>query len=60
MFFKTTFVFELTQTEPLPGVEPVALRAPCAPLTGDSHAHLLAPLGGFSQLLPCAASQSKA
>lgn len=25
VFFKTAFVFELSQTEPLPGVEPVAL-----------------------------------
>ena len=51
MFFKTAFVFELSQTEPLPGAEPVALQAPCEPLTGDSHAHLLAPLGAFAQSL---------
>ena len=48
VFFKTAFVFELSQTEPLPGVEAVALQAPCEPLTGDSHAHLLAPLGAFA------------
>lgn len=51
VFFKTAFVFELSQSEPLPGVEPVALQAPCEPLTGDSHAHLLAPLGAFAQSL---------
>jgi len=51
VFFKTAFVFELSQTEPLPGVEPVALRAPCEPLTGGSHAHLLAPLETFAQTL---------
>jgi len=51
VFFKTAFVFELSQTEPLPGVEPVALQAPCEPLAGDSHAHLLAPLGVFAQSL---------
>jgi len=51
VFFKTASVFELSQTEPLPGVEAVALQAPCEPLTGDSHAHLLAPLGAFAQSL---------
>ncbi len=51
VFFKTAFVFELSQTDPLPGVEPVSLRPPCEPLTGDSHAHLLAPLAAFAQSL---------
>jgi hypothetical protein len=51
VFFKTAFVFELSQTDPLPGVEPVALKAPCEPLTGDSHAHLLPPLAAFAQTL---------
>src|ERR1700730_15197148 len=49
VFFKTAFVFELSQTEPLPGVEPVPLNAPCEPLTGDSHTHLLAPLEAFAE-----------
>ena len=44
-------MFELSQTDPLPGVEPVSLRPPCEPLTGDSHAHLLAPLQAFAQSL---------
>lgn len=56
VFFKTAFLFELAQTEPLPGVEPVALAPPCEPLTGDSHAHLLAPLGAFAQSLGYAVS----
>jgi antirestriction protein ArdC len=51
VFFKTAFVFELSQTEPLPGVEPVPLNAPCEPLTGDSHTHLLAPLEAFAESL---------
>jgi len=51
VFFKTAFVFELSQTEALPGVEPVPLIAPCEPLTGDSHAHLLAPLEAFAESL---------
>lgn len=33
--FKTALVFELSQTEPLPGVEPTPLQPPCEPLTGD-------------------------
>jgi hypothetical protein len=51
VFFKTAFVFEVSQTEPLPGVEPVPLTAPCEPLTGDSHTYLLAPLEVFAELL---------
>jgi hypothetical protein len=51
VFFKTAFVFELSQTEPLPDVEPVPLNAPCEPLTGDSHTHLLAPLEAFAESL---------
>ena len=38
-------VFGLSQTDPLPGVEQLPLEPPCEPLTGDSHAHLLEPLG---------------
>jgi hypothetical protein len=51
VFFKTAFVFELSQTEPLSGVEPVLLNVPCQPLTGDSHAHLLASLEAFAESL---------
>jgi hypothetical protein len=36
---------DASQTEPLPGVEPVPLEPPREPITGDSHAHLLNPLG---------------
>jgi len=42
--FKSVAVFDVAQTEPLPGHEPVALEPPAQPITGDSHAHLLAPL----------------
>jgi hypothetical protein len=51
VFFKTAFVFELSQTEPLPGVEPVALEPPSQPLSGDSHGNLLAPLRRFAASL---------
>jgi hypothetical protein len=48
VFFKTAFVFELSQTEPLPGVAPASLEPPSEPLTGDSHEHLIAPLLAFA------------
>lgn len=51
VFFKTAFVFEVSQTDILPGAEPVALEPPREPLTGDSHAHLLAPLQAFAESL---------
>jgi hypothetical protein len=43
--FTTVAVFALSQTDSLPGVEQLPLEPPCEPLTGDSHAHLLEPLG---------------
>ena len=42
--FKLAAVFDVSQTEPLPGVEPAPLDPPSKPVTGDSHEHLLAPL----------------
>lgn len=42
--FKSVAVFDIAQTEPLPGHKPIALEPPREPITGDSHAHLLAPL----------------
>jgi hypothetical protein len=51
VFFKTAFVFDVSQTDILPGAEPVALEPPHEPLTGDSHAHLLTPLGRFAESL---------
>jgi len=51
VFFKTAFVFDVSQTDILPGAEPVALEPPRQPLTGDSHAHLLAPLQAFAESL---------
>ena len=51
VFFKTAFVFDVSQTDILPGAEPAALEPPHEPLTGDSHAHLLTPLGRFAESL---------
>jgi antirestriction protein ArdC len=42
--FKSVAVFDVSQTEPLPGHEPVALEPEREPITGDSHAQLLGPL----------------
>ena len=44
VFFRTVAVFGVSQTEPLPGKEPVPLTPPAQPIAGDSHAHLIAPL----------------
>jgi hypothetical protein len=35
---------DVSQTDALPGTEPVPLTPPAEPIEGDSHAHLLAPL----------------
>jgi antirestriction protein ArdC len=42
--FKSVAVFDVAQTEPIPGHEPVALAPPSQPISGDSHARLVAPL----------------
>ncbi len=49
--FKTAFVFDVSQTDPISGVEPTPLHPPRQPVTGDSHAHLLAPLVTFAESL---------
>jgi antirestriction factor ArdC-like protein len=51
VLFKTAFVFDISQTEVLDGAEPAPLDPPHQPLTGDSHAHLLAPLQRFAESL---------
>jgi hypothetical protein len=42
--FRAVSVFDVSQTDPLPGKEPLPLHSPTQPIEGDSHAHLLAPL----------------
>ena len=44
IFFRAVPVFDVSQTEVLPGTEPIPLEPPCEPIAGSSHAHLLAPL----------------
>ena len=42
--FRAVSVFDVSQTDPLPGKDPLPLHPPTEPIEGDSHAHLLAPL----------------
>jgi hypothetical protein len=42
--FRAVPVFDVSQTDALPGTDPVPLDPPCQPIEGGSHAHLLAPL----------------
>jgi N-terminal domain of anti-restriction factor ArdC len=39
--FRAVSVFDVSQTEGLPGTEPVSLDSPSQPVQGDTHAHLL-------------------
>jgi hypothetical protein len=48
MLFKTVFVFDRAQVDPIDGREQAPLGPPCEPLTGDSHAHLLGPMRSFA------------
>ena len=47
--FRVAKVFDVSQTDPLPGVEPAPLSPPSAPIEGDSHAHLLDPLEALAR-----------
>ena len=51
VLFKGVPVFDHSQVAPLEGMEQISLEPPCEPLTGDSHAHLLAPLQAFTESL---------
>jgi hypothetical protein len=42
--FRAVPVFDVSQTDPLPGLELVPLTPPCQSIEGDTHAHLLTPL----------------
>jgi hypothetical protein len=39
--FRSVGVFDLTQTDPIPGVDQLPLQPPSQPTGGDSHAHLI-------------------
>ena len=44
-------VFDIAQTDPIPGVEQAPLEPPAEPISGDSHAHLIPRLIGFAESL---------
>ncbi|MCA1698260.1 MAG: hypothetical protein LC790_04875, partial [Actinobacteria bacterium] len=44
-------MFDRSQVSVLESGTPTPLEAPCEPLTGDSHAHLLEPLVAFAATL---------
>ena len=46
--FKSVAVFDIAQTEPIPGCEAVPIQPPLQPITGDSHSDLLTPLENFA------------
>jgi len=48
-FFRIVKVFDVSQTDPLPDIEPVPLDPPGSePVSGDSHAHLIPVLRDFA------------
>lgn len=49
--FRLAPVFDISQTEQLPGAEEVPLSPPSAPVTGDSHTALIPPLIAFAASL---------
>lgn len=49
--FRSVAVFDVSQTGPRPGHDPVSLQPPCEPVSGDSHAHLLPALGDLANEL---------
>jgi hypothetical protein len=51
VFFRAVPVFDRSQVAEIPGGTPTALESPCEPLTGDSHAHLTAPLVAFAKTI---------
>ena len=51
VLFKTVFVFDRAQVAPIDGVEQAPLQAPCEPLTGDTHRHLIGPMRAFAESL---------
>ena len=50
-FFRMVPVFDIAQTDPIPGVEQAPLEPPAEPISGDSHAHLIPRLIDFAEKL---------
>jgi antirestriction factor ArdC-like protein len=56
VLFRVVSVFDRSQVAPIEGADPAPLQPPCEPLTGDTHAHLLAPACDFARSLGYAIS----
>ncbi len=56
LLFRSVPVFELSQTDMLPGVEPGPLEPPSVAIDGDSHAHPLEPLTALADEIGYTAS----
>jgi N-terminal domain of anti-restriction factor ArdC len=50
-YFRAVKVYDRAQVHPIDGADPVALCPPGQPLTGDSHAYVLAPLVALARSL---------
>jgi len=48
LYFRAVAVFDRASVDPIPGADATSLEAPCEPLTGDSHRHLLERLAAFA------------
>lgn len=44
VLFRRASVFDVSQTDPIPGTDPAPLQPPAEPICGSSHEHLIAPL----------------
>ena len=51
VIFRAVSVFDLAQTDPIPGAVQAPLAPPCEPVTGDSHRHLIPLLETLAQTL---------
>ena len=49
--FRPVPVFDVSQTDPLPGTDPVPLTPPSEPIEGSTHAHLFSPLQRLAEEL---------
>jgi hypothetical protein len=51
ILFRSVPVFDVSMTDPLPGLEPIPLAPPAQPIEGDSHAALIPPLVALAREL---------
>ena len=51
ILFRTVPVFDVSMTDPLPGMDPVPLAPPAQPIEGDSHAEMIPPLVALAREL---------